>query len=260
VTSIPERFEKIVRLYPNNLAIKMGDQLLTYDELNQYANRIAHAILERRAPVSEPIALIFEHSIDVVAALLGVLKAGKFYVSLDADFPTERMDYILRDSGAPLILCHGFTLNRVPSSGLSASQVLNIDEIDAGISTVNLDVSIPHEAVANIRYTSGSTGTPKGVTRSHGSSGLNAAGVMGVIPDDHISLLHSVSFGSSALDLYSSLLNGAGLFLFDVKSHGVERLASWLADEKITICHLSPASFANSPTHCPIDRVSFTFA
>src|SRR5712692_1205483 len=74
--SVPERFEKIVRLYPQRLAIKAGDRSLTYEALNQTANRIAHAILARRGPGSEPVALLFEQGADIIASLFGVLKAG----------------------------------------------------------------------------------------------------------------------------------------------------------------------------------------
>lgn len=70
--SIPERFEKIVRMYPNRLAVKMGESL-TYDELNRYANRIAHAIFDRRGLGSEPIALFFENSVDLIATFLDPL-------------------------------------------------------------------------------------------------------------------------------------------------------------------------------------------
>jgi non-ribosomal peptide synthetase component F len=89
--SIPERFEKIVRLHPSRLAVKMGERALTYDELNKVANQIARAILVRRGQGSEPIALLFEHGIEVVAAIIGVLKAGKFYVAMDIDSPRERV-------------------------------------------------------------------------------------------------------------------------------------------------------------------------
>ena len=70
-TSIPARFEKIVRSYPNNLAVKMGQRSLTYEELNRYANRIARAIVEKRGLGSEPIGLFFAHSADLVAAIFG---------------------------------------------------------------------------------------------------------------------------------------------------------------------------------------------
>ena len=88
--SIPERFEKIVRQYPKRIAVKTHHHNLTYDELNKAANRIARAILARAGEGQEPVALLFEHGASIVAAILGILKAGKIYVSLDPAFPQTR--------------------------------------------------------------------------------------------------------------------------------------------------------------------------
>ena len=88
--SIPGRFEKIVRQYPERLAVKTKDRSLTYGELNQAANRIAHAILAKRGQGSEPIALLLENDASMIAAILGVLKAGKIYVPMDPSLPRAR--------------------------------------------------------------------------------------------------------------------------------------------------------------------------
>src|SRR5438093_6877652 len=102
--SIADRFEEIARRYPERLACKMATRLLTYDELNRAANRIARAILNKRGPGNEPIALLFEHGVDIVAAIFGVLKAGKFYVAIDPSFPLERIGYVMADTQAGLIV------------------------------------------------------------------------------------------------------------------------------------------------------------
>jgi non-ribosomal peptide synthetase component F len=94
-TSIPARFEKIVRMYPDRIAVKMSSRVLTYYELNQAANRIAHAILATRGRRSESVVISFEHSIDVIATTLGVLKAGKSYVALDPSSPDQRIAHLL---------------------------------------------------------------------------------------------------------------------------------------------------------------------
>ena len=240
--SIPARFERIVQLYPDRLAVKDKDRSLTYDQLNRTANRIARAIIENRGPGSEPIGLLFGHEIDAIAAVMGVLKAGKFYVVLDPSFPQERLEYMLQDSETPIVLVnrHSFELGEVIAKSRSA--LLNIDELELSFSSENLGVRILPADLVNIRYTSGSTGVPKGVTRSHGSSS-NVADLMHVSPDDRLSLVHSLSFGSSAMDFCVSLLNGAALVLFDLKSEGVQQLARWLSDEQITVCHLPPDLF-----------------
>ena len=88
-TSIPERFEQIARRYGDRVAIRTRDRLITYEALNTSANRIARAILEQIGPGSEPIGLLFGNGIDLISALLGVLKAGKFFVAIDPSFPSS---------------------------------------------------------------------------------------------------------------------------------------------------------------------------
>ena len=102
--SIPERFEDIVRRYPDRLAVKAAGQELTYAQLNRAANRIAWAICERRGEAKESVALLFDHGIEVIAALLGALKAGKFYVVLEHSNPLQRLGHILEESESALLL------------------------------------------------------------------------------------------------------------------------------------------------------------
>jgi len=243
IQSIPDRFEKIARQYPDRLAVKMGDRSLTYDAFNRAANRIARAILAKRGPGSEPIALLFEHGIDVLLALFGVLKAGKFYVAINSTFPPERINTILEDSGAGLIATNGSNAVLARSLTHGARGLLNIDTIDGSVSSENLDLSVSADDLLSILYTSGSTGEPKGVCYRHKSITRNTNGYFPIRVDDRLSLIHSVSFGSAITHLYQSLLNGASLFPFDLKSEGVQDLARWLSSEEITMLHVPPALF-----------------
>jgi amino acid adenylation domain-containing protein len=240
--SIPDRFERIVQLYPHRLAVKAGDRSLTYDALNRAANRIARAILAKRGTGSEPIALLFEHGIDAITAIFGVLKAGKFYVALDSSFPPERINYILKDSEAPLILTNSRNWSLCEKLTSDTRALLNIDECVDSFSYENLGLTVSLDDFARLRYTSGSTGQPKGAVKAHRHTARSADEIR-IFLDDRLSLVHSVSFGSSSDHLFSSLLNGASLFPFDIKSEGILRLASWLREEQITICHLPPAVF-----------------
>jgi amino acid adenylation domain-containing protein len=238
----PERFEKIVRQYPQRLAVKAGDRSLTYEVLNQSANRIAHAILARCGAGSEPVALLFEQGVDIIAALFGVLKAGKFYVALDPSFPPDRINYILADCAAPLVLTNSRNRELLHKQSCDTRSLLNIEEILDSFSCENPALAISIDDPARLRYTSGSTGQPKGAVKTHRNFAPSRNGPP-IFLDDRLSLLHSVSFGSSSTHVFSSLLNGAALFPFDLKSEGIHRLAGWLREEEITICHLAPAAF-----------------
>jgi amino acid adenylation domain-containing protein len=245
-TAIPARFEKIARMYPDRLAVKMGERSLTYGELNQYANRIAHAILEKRGPRREPIALVFEQSIDLVAAILGVLKAGTFYVALDSSAPIDRLRNILTDSRASMLISNSYNSDLISTLGVTALRNLNTDELPTGQKVEEFEpISISPNALVNITYTSGSTGTPKGVTRMHGrmvQSALSGAKQRRIDETDRLSLIHSVSFGSASTEVFQSLLNGAALCLFDIRTKGIQNFARFLKSEVITICHLSPGT------------------
>ena len=243
-TSIPARFEKIVRMYGDRLAAKVGKKSLTYDELNRHANRIARTILEKRGFGSEPIALFFENSIELVAAIFGVLKAGKFYVVLDPSFPFERLQFLLKDSGAKLVVTD--QPNRdIALKVICEDQALittGIDDEARSLDNINLHIS--SQELACIQYTSGSTGTPKGVVLLHRTilqSVRRMSGEFHVCVDDRFTLLHSLSFGSGHGNLRLALLNGSSIFGIDTKRANIERLASWLRDERITMYH-SPVS------------------
>ena len=119
--SIPRRFEQIVRFHPNRLAVKGSGEELTFGQLNDAANRIAHTILRERGEKSEPIALLCEQGVSAIVSILGLLKAGKFYVPLDPSLPITRMREILGDSGAALIITNSRNL---PAAEIADQQTI----------------------------------------------------------------------------------------------------------------------------------------
>ena len=243
--SLADRFEKIASQYPYRLAVKMATRVFTYHELNGAANRIARAILNRRGPGSEPIALLLEQGIDIIAAIFGVLKAGKFYVAIDPSSPSERAGYILTDTQAGLIVTNQRNAELAQAHTHGRCVSLNIEQLD-DFRSDNLGLSILPEDFVTIGYTSGSTGEPKGVVAAHRTvleTTGRTAKRMRLEIEDRLTLLHSLSFGSGYGHLYISLLNGASLFPFDVREEGIDRMGRWLGEEKITIYHSAPALF-----------------
>ena len=244
--SIPARFEKIVQRYPQRLAVKMGDRELSYDELNRYANRIARGILQTRGPGSEPIALLFDHGLDVIAAIFGVLKAGKFFVALDPTFSLQRLCYIVEDSGAGLIATNNGNIGLASQLKKDTRGLYNIDDNNTSYSSDNINLTISPDDIVSICYTSGSTGKPKGVVQAHRNVHHSVKLVterVRIRVDDRLTLLHSLSFASGHAHLRIALLNGAALFPYDIKSEGVHRLAKWLDDEQVTVYHSPPSLF-----------------
>ena len=245
-TSIAERFEKIVRMEPERLAVKDKNRSLTYDQLNRAANRIAHAVLAERGDASEPIALLFQHGIDMIPAILGVLKAGKFYLGLDPSFPQDKNLRMLEDSGAGLILADYRNWELANDTVEKAISLLNTDEIASSIPAENPNLAITADDLACLLYTSGSTGKPKGIVCPHRNivfNGVVHGYVNHIHMDDRLTLFHSIGFGSSHINLYQSLLNGASIHPFDIKLEGVLPIAPWLHEEQITVFHSTPLVF-----------------
>ena len=100
-----------MKRYPDRIAIKEGGQAVNYAELNQRANRLAHAILDRCGERNGPVAILMEHGTSILVAIVAALKAGKIYVPLDPSYPVERLQYMFFDSKAKLVVAHRETLS-----------------------------------------------------------------------------------------------------------------------------------------------------
>lgn len=244
--SIPARFEQRVRLSPHRVAIQTADQTLTYEALNALANPIAWTLLDRLGATTEPVGLLFEQGAPLVAATLGVLKASKIYAPLDPDFPALRLTALLDDVQTRLILTHTAHLTLAQAIAPAGCQVVNIDtEVTPG-ATLNPALPMPPETLAYLFYTSGSTGRPKGVVHSHRTilhAIANFTNAMHACVEDRLTLFYPGSVIAATKDTLLALLNGATLCPFEVKSAGLQQLASWLRDTRITMYHSTPTLF-----------------
>ena len=236
--SIPDRFEAQVRRNPDHLALKARDHAMTYDELNRAANRVAHGILAQRGTEEEPIALLFEQGPQAIVGILGVLKAGKIYVPLDPSYPRARNSYVVEDSQAGLILTNDRNLALARELAQHRCRLLSIEELDLDLAHQAPELFIAPDHLAYIVYTSGSTGQPKGVVENHRNvlhQVYRITRPLHICDEDRQTLLRSTSFSGSVRDIFGTLLNGAALYLLDIKEEGFSRLADWLIQEEITM-------------------------
>jgi amino acid adenylation domain-containing protein len=256
--SITERFEKQVRADPGRLAIKTPDRSFTYDRLNRVANRLARTILSMRGDGLEAVALLFDHNAEALAAMLAVLKAGKFYLVLDPAFPLDRLAYMLADSGAGLIVTDAKNLPLAGQLAQGRLPAVNIKEIDETISSDDLDLHPSPDALAMLLYTSGSTGKPKGVMHSHRNVLVevrNLTNAWCVGPHDRWVLCTSLSFANSVRTIYCALLNRGALYPYDLKENGFGTLPHWLQTHRITILRMLPTTFRNFMATLPAGHV-----
>jgi amino acid adenylation domain-containing protein len=243
--SVIEHFERQVEDTPGRLALKDGHVSVTYFELNVLANRIAHAVLERRGTEPAPVAVLLDDSINVIAALIGTLKAGDFYLLLDPADPTGRVRTLLDDAQPGLIVCHSPTRTIAHDLG-SSVRVLDLDApgFAARHSTDNPRQHIAPDALVNVMYTSGSTGRPKGVLQTHRTllqGVMSSHNRLRYTVDDRMALLSPLGVGVSAAMLFGGLLIGAAVFPFSVRRHGVAKVLDWLREERITNTYSLPS-------------------
>jgi amino acid adenylation domain-containing protein len=243
--SITARFEKIVRQFPDRTAVETRRHRLTYRDLNRAANRTAHAVLSTCGDKNRSIAVLMEHDAPVIGAIMGALKAGKFYVPLDPSLPHARSKFILDDAEAEAIITNTKNLSLAKSLMESPSRLLNVDEIENFPDTDPLVHARPDD-LSWIIYTSGSTGRPKGVMQNHRNVlhfMMNYTNGLHICAEDRLTLLYSFSVNGGAHDIFAALFNGATVCPYDLKAEGFADLGQWLIDERITIYHSVPTVF-----------------
>ncbi len=245
-SSIPARFERIVRRYGSLPAVLGPGGEYTYAELNRQANRVAHTVLAACGEGPEPIVIFCRHDLSIIAAILGVLKAGRGYVCLDQAYSAERCRQILEDLGATTIVTDRDHIDFAQGLIRSDGTVLSIEDIDVHTSDNNPTLPLSPDALLGVFYTSGTTGKPRGIVRDHRFLLRRVwleANDYRIGPGDRFSLIHACSFNASLADIFDALLTGAKLCLFDIRAEGVQTFIPWLAEQRITFFHAPSAFF-----------------
>lgn len=243
-SSIPEIFERRTRNFPDRIAIQTSDGSITYRSLKTASDRIARAVWEWLGDGNDPVAILLSDVREAIAAIFGILKAGKIYLPLDITLPHPRLRYLLEDSRARLILADTRTRSLAGELlGDRPSQIVDIDHLASDNAPAELPVTITPDRLAALLYTSGSTAQPKGVVHNHRNL-LHVAMLytnsQRVTKDDRIALFRTLTVIGGTTHTVAALLNGASLFPHDLKRHGIINLLDWLRAHRITVCGLGP--------------------
>ncbi|MGE5343370.1 MAG: non-ribosomal peptide synthase/polyketide synthase [Candidatus Omnitrophota bacterium] len=240
-------FTHQVKQNPDRIAVKIGSHHFSYAELDRYSGRIAGLIQCSIEGSDQRIGLYFEHGVDMVASIIGVLKSGNIYVPLSVSYPKKRLSYMLENSESSLLLTN--TKNQETALELANENRIhlgNVTSIHEDSHYQNIDISA--QTPAYILYTSGSTGNPKGLIQNHNNVlyyTRNWARLFSITPDDKMTLFSSFCHDGSVQDMFGALLNGATLYLYDVKNReeSAPNLSYFLTKENITIWHSVPSLF-----------------
>src|SRR5205807_6192971 len=213
--SIQALFEEQVERAPDAVAIVCDGEQLTYRELNEQANQLAHFLQRRGVGPETRVGVCLERSPEMIAALLGILKAGGAYVPLDCGYPPARLAFMIEDAALPVLLTQEKLARKLPAS---AAQLICLDaqrEEITSASGANPQVAITADNLAYVRYTSGSTGQPKGVAVVHRNVVrlVKNTNYVTLTPREVLLQFAPISFDASTFEIWGSLLNGAHLVL-----------------------------------------------
>ncbi len=242
---IHQLFEDQVERTPNAIAMVFEKQQLTYQELNERANQLARYLQKLGVGAEIPVGICVERSLEMVVGVLGILKAGGAYVPLEPTYPKERLDFILKDAQAKILLTQYKLAAALPES---LNTVIYLDtnwKIIADESTNNLIENCTSENLAYIIYTSGSTGKPKGVMIPHQSIAnrlLWGIKRFNLTTDDRIFQKTSLSFDVSVWEIFGALLSGACLVIAEPGGHqDSSYLVRMMVQQQITLVDFVPA-------------------
>src|SRR5687767_8153710 len=244
-TCIHHLFEEQAERSPDTIAVVCGDEQLTYRELNQRANQLAHHLQTLGVGPEVLVGLCVERSLEMVVGLLGILKAGGAYLPLDPHYPPERLALMLTDAQPRVLLSQSHLLDRLPNT--SATIVTLDKDLATDRPLTNPTSTLQPDNLAYVIYTSGSTGRPKGVQIIHQALTNFLTSMQqrpGLTNQDVFLAVTTLSFDIAALEIYLPLIVGAKLIIAPQESVADgSRLQNLLHDHKATVIQATPTTW-----------------
>ena len=244
--TLTRMFETQVELTPYAAAVLFEDEILTYCELNNRVNQLAHHLRKLGVGPEIVVPICMERSLEMVIGIYGILKAGGAYIPLDPEYPKERLAFILEDIQTGLVLTQQRLAGRLPNHGSKKVIGSGSDRYAiAGESTDNPVYYTKTENLAYVIYTSGSTGVPKGAMNSHHGICNRLTWMQDayqLTTEDHVLQKTPFSFDVSVWEFFWPLFTGASLVVARPGGHlDSTYLVKIIAHQKITTLHFVPA-------------------
>ncbi|AJY76271.1 non-ribosomal peptide synthetase [Paenibacillus beijingensis] len=244
--TITQLIDKQIAMHGKRVAVSYEREILTYEELNLKIDSLAKHFYSKGVRKDDIIGILLNRSLEMIVSTLAILKLGAAYMPMDTNFPSERLNYMLADSGATLVITEKNLASRVSNS----VKTIFIENCTDNLLINNLDYSdfqILPSNLAYIIYTSGTTGNPKGVKISHENVVrllFNDKNIFNFNEEDVWTMFHSFSFDFSVWEIYGALLNGGRLVIVpEFVTRDPMEFTQLLEREKVTVLNQTPTYF-----------------
>lgn len=239
-TSIAEHFRTVVAAQPDAVALTTPRGSYTYADIDRWSDEIAAELVAKNAPVDRPVAIVTRDNISLVPAAMAVVKAGHFFVMIDAADPDDRVAMLLQESSAALCLVDSIDRAPAPARALPLAEIVALP--DGAVPPVQR----PANPLVYVIYTSGTTGKPKGIlSKQQGfvDAALKQGMRLGRRPGERSIYTALPGFVRAASNIFGTLLCGATMCAFDARSESLTALAGYIRRERITMLNLTPPLF-----------------
>ena len=238
-----EVFERQAALTPSSMALVSDAEQVTYEELNERANQLAHYLRSLGVGPEKLVCICLERSVELIVAILATNKAGGAYVPLDPSYPAERLSFMVADCNAQVLLTCAELREKFTSHEARIVVLDREREIIAAQPSQNPSSEAAIGNLAYVIYTSGSTGQPKGVQITHASL-MNLVQwyqrISGLGSGDRATMTSGVGFDASVLELWPNLTVGVSTYLPDAETRlSPAKLRDWIVSREITVCFLT---------------------
>ncbi len=247
IETIHQVFEKYVEKVPNKIAVECEEEKLTYKELNRKSNQLARKLRQEGVTSEKIVGILVDRSLEMIIGIIAILKAGGTYLPIDPEYPSNRIDFMLEDSEAHILLTKSKYRNILYSLQENKSSVIYLDEENFyNIDGSNLENINSVNDLAYIIYTSGTTGNPKGVMIEHQNVVklfFKVGDVCNFNTKDVWTMFHSFCFDFSVWEMYGALLNGCKLIIVSKDTaRDTSLFLQLLEDKEVTVVNQTPSA------------------